>query len=184
MKKRNRFCRYTCVFLIFGALLSMLAGCGAEAMPDYRSTPFRAEIRYELYGTVITAEIHAGNIESDVGSGRDVELNFTSPPELSGLCVRRVGGEVSMIRGETVVPISDIEAALGSLAAADLMACGGELCEIEKIEENGIAMRRARIYGEGGDIELLCDSAGVPKRISDGVLSVTVIRFEAVGEAF
>lgn len=179
MKKRNYCLRFACVFLIFGTLLSMLAGCGVGSMPDYRDTPFRAEVRYEMYGTLITAEICAGNIESDVGTGRDVELNFTSPPELSGLCVRRVDGEVSMIRGETLVPISDIEAAMGSLAAADLMTCTGELCEIENIEENGVPMCRARILRERGAVELLCDRSGVPKRISDGTLSVTVIRFEA-----
>ena len=179
MKKRNYCLRYTCFLMIFGVLLLMLEGCRVEAMPDYRSTPFIAEIRYDMYGTLITAEIHAGNTESDMGLGRDIELNFTSPPELLGFCVRRVGGEVSMIRGETVIVISDIEATLSSLAAADLLTCGGELCGVEKIEENGVLMRRARIAGKSGDIELLCDSSGVPKRISDGKLSVTVIRFEA-----
>ena len=179
MKKRNYCLRYTCVLLILGTLFFMLESCAVKAMPDYRSTAFRAEIRYEMHEMVITAEIHAGNIVSNVGVKRDVELNFTSPPELAGLCVRRVGGEVNMIRGETVVPITDIDSALPSLAAVDLMTCDGELCEIEKTEENGIPMYRARIVGKNGNIELLCDGEGVPKRISDGKLLVTVIRFEA-----
>ena len=179
MKKRNYFYKYTCVLLTLGALLSALVGCGVEAMPDYRTTPFKAELRYEMYGTVITAEMRAGSIEGDTGSGRDIELYFTSPPELSGLCVRKAGGEISMIRGDTAVPISDNEAALYSLAAAELMTCEGELCKVEKIEENGVAMRRAVISAQRGDIDLFCDVAGVPKRITDGKLSVTVIRFQA-----
>ena len=179
MKKRNRFYRLIHALLLCAALISGLMSCASAPMPDYRATPFSAEIRYELYGTVITAELTVGNTVASGAAVRDIELKFTSPPDISGLLVYRKDGVTSITQGDTAVSPPSDAAAVGFLRAAELMIYRGELCELEKLEENGKVLRHAKIVGASGEAELWCDEAGIPKRITDGTVSVTVIRFKA-----
>ncbi len=157
-------------------LVFPFSSCRDPLPRDYRSSPFFAEIRYECSGETFCAEVTIGAPPSDTKAKRDIQIRFTSPESLSGLCAERNGGAYKVTLGSAEV-LSEA-AAKGFLHAAELLMSEGELKFIEKYEENGLKFYKAEISGEDKTVSLLLDSNGTPKSVTCGDVTLTVIRFQ------
>ncbi len=163
------------LILILILLVFTLLSCRDSLPHDYRKSAFCAEIRYEYGGETFCAEINVG-VPSETGSTRDIEMKFTSPPSLAGLCVSEKNGIPSVILGSA--DVKSEAAANRFLLAAKLLIHDGNMNFIERSEENGLVFYKAEISNADKTISILLDSNGAPKRVSVGDITITVIRFE------
>jgi hypothetical protein len=160
--------------LALALVLTLLSGCRDTLPCDYRDSPFLAEIRYACGKDTFCAEVTVGAPPSDTLAERDIEIRFTSPMSLAGLCAERKNGISKVTLGSADVKSEAAAEAL--LRAAELMIFEGELKFIEKYEENGLLFYRAEISGERGTLKLLTDSQGYPKKLYFGDTEITVVR--------
>ncbi len=163
------------IFLTF-----LLCGChgGQDRLPDYRSRPYRAEVRWSLEGSTFGALVTVTPVE---GQGSpDIGLEFLYPEELNGLCARRTGGEVFMTRHSVRVKVTG-ETRL--LWAAEKLAGNGERKLAGSTEKNGVTRYRAEI--RCGEEVYVCelDENGIPKKLLGDGWEVDVIRFEFLDES-
>lgn len=153
-----------------------LAACRDTLPSDYRESAFFAEIRYEYAGDTFYAEVNVGP-PSDTQGLRDIEIRFTSPKRLEGLCASRKNGISSVTLGSA--EIKNEASAKGFLHAASLLIPSGEIKILEKFTENGLVFYRAESYTNGKTVSLMLDSDGAPNRISYEDTTLTVIRFSS-----
>ena len=170
MKSRKISLILALMFLVF-----TLLSCRDTLPRDYRESAFSAEIRYEYGGETFCSEITVG-MPSETENTRDIEMKFTSPPSLAGLCVSEKNGIPSVSLGSA--KIKSEAAADRFLLAAKLLIHDGSMKFIEKTEENGLVFYKAEISDTDKTISLLLDINGAPKSVSCQDLTITVIRFE------
>jgi len=165
------------ISLILALLLLVFTfpSCRDTLPRDYREYAFFAEIRYEYGGDTFCAEVNVG-VPSNAEQTRDIELRFTAPPTLAGLCVSQKSGIQRVTLGSA--DIKREAAAKGFLRAANLLIPDGSMEFIERFEENGLLFYKAEISSADRSISLSLDSNGNPKRVSCDDITVTVIRFE------
>ena len=156
-------------------LVFTLLSCRDPLPRDYREAAFFAEIRYEYGGEVFCADVNVG-APSETGGERDIEMKFTSPPSLSGLCVSEKDGYSRVILGSAEVKSET--AADRFLFTAHLLIHEGNMKFTEKTVEDGLTIYKAEIFSADKTISLLLDSNGIPKLLSYDDIIITVIRFK------
>ena len=173
MKSRKISAILALTLLVF--LYPFVSSCRDPLPHDYRASAFFAEIRYECGSEAYCAEVKVGS-PSETGNARDIEIRFTSPPALVGLCVSQKGGMPSVTLGSA--DVKSQAAADRFLSIAKLLIADGNMKFVEKLEENGLVFYKAEISDTDKTLSLLLDVNGAPNRISCGDITLTVIRFE------
>ena len=153
----------------------MIFSCRDTLPPDYRKRAFFADIRYEYGGETFCAEITVG-APTQTENTQDIDMRFTSPPSLEGLCISQKNQTTSIDIGS--VDIKSEIAANRFLSIARLLIHSGSMNFIERSEKNGLVFYRAEISDGYKTVTVLLDSNGIPTNISCGDINITIIRFE------
>lgn len=167
--------RISVIFLMLTVLLVGCRGAG-PATPDYRASPFRAEVRWESGGISTYAEL-----ETAWENGALVlsSVRLLAPPSLEGITLRCENGEIVLVRDGL-----DMTAAGAARwwETASLVCAAGTLSYVCDTEWQGLALEYAEIADGEGVVEVLRErTTGTPVRIACGERVLTVIRFEAIG---
>ena len=153
------------------SIFLLSAGCGGRphTPPDYRASPFRAEISGEIQGIQILAQ--------GFYSATDASVHFQEPASMEGLTLLYRDGHLSL-SFEGMEADADSLAGLWELLSLPLIT--GELQPISLDRSMGPPLLYVQIQSEGKDrpAELWLDpESGVPHRIQKGELSLRILSF-------
>lgn len=140
---------------IFYALLAIFTalsaiGCKRAKLPDYREGAFCAELRWVSGAVTMCATADVGAPKAD-GTKRDLTLTFSEPPSMCGIELIRIGGTLTLRRG-------DME---HECAGAEGWLIGAEL-----------------LCSQSPDVSITLDKNGSPMLAESAECAVTVIRFQ------
>ncbi len=158
-------------------LLTLLVGCRpcGRLTADYRESPFRAEIRFERGGVTVYAEAETTRTDGVLTLS---SLRLLAPPSLAGIELVREGESLILLRDG--LRTSSVGAGEW-WETASLLCAAGKLCYVCDTEWEGLSLEYAEITEGDCVYEVLREAeTGIPKRISSGERSLTVIRFEGV----
>ena len=168
------------ILRMLGALLvvtGMLVGCRANgnATADYRERPFRAEVRWEREGGYGCADL-----ETAIENGLLVlsHVRLLAPPSLEGIVLSRKDGKTVLERDGMSVSSAGAD---GFWSCAALICAEGRMRYVCDTDWEGLSFEYAEIVAGERVIEILREpNTGIPKRMSEGDVSLTVIRFEPI----
>ena len=164
-------------FILLLMVAAMLVGCRAtgRGTPDYRTEPFRAEIRWDCEGVTVYAEIETMLADGVLSL---YSLRLLSPPTLAGIELICENGKLVLAReGIRMTAVG----AAGWWKSASLLCNAGELRYVCDTEWEGLALEYAEITDGTRVTEVLREpNTGIPKRLAEGENALTVIRFEPI----
>lgn len=166
-------------FLLLLTVATLLVGCRGtgKGTPDYRMEPFCAEVRWERDGVTVCAETETAWEDGVLTLS---SLRLLSPPSLSGIEVTRANGKLVLVREGICMTASGAEE---WWETASLLCAVGEMHYVCDTEWEGLSLEYAEIGDGTRVVEVLREpNTGIPKRIAEGALALTVIRFEPITE--
>jgi len=155
----------------------LLVGCRptGRAAADYRERPFRAEVRWERGGVTVYAEAET---VMENGALMLSYVRLLAPPSLAGIEMRMENGALVLLRDGIRMTATGAKAWWETVS---LLCASGSLTYVCDTEWAGLSLEYAEISDGEAVVEVLREpTTGVPKRITQGEISLTVIRFEPI----
>lgn len=165
-----------CVAIVL-VLMAVLGGCHptGRATDDYRRRAFRAEVRFTSGEVTVYAEVETEQEGEGVSLSR---ARLLAPPSLAGIELVRKEGELLLLRDGLEMHTAGAQGWWDTLS---LLCASGTLRYICDTELAGLSLEYAEITDGTRTVEVLRErETGIPKRITEGDRSLTVIRFEPI----